>query len=289
METIPFLWTNDDVSVGKSDQLRRQMNFLSEFGVCGTFFVVPIGGEQSIADDAELLDTIAEGRDQGHEFHQHGTRHTPFECGVPETWMLDFSPEVRRRYDDERLQIEQKHSFESLVRMLEEGRGVWREAFGVDPVGFRPGWGAFCGELYRALDALGYEWVSSRIAGITSWLWNQGEWDAPEGLRECVEWRPYEIFGTSVWEVPMTGGDYAFHVPHNEEKISAMVDLAMREFEFCREQGVPFVMVSHWHGLARNEDSGYAVHRKLLPKILESGYARPVTISQMLQEQSGTK
>lgn len=281
MRTIPFAWTNDDISVGQSEQLQRQLDFLDEFGVRGTFFVVPISGEQTIADDPELLATIAGAREEGHEFCQHGTRHTPFECGVPETWMLDFSPEVRRRYDEERLQIERGHTFEAQVRMLEEGRRAWREAFGEDSAGFRSGWGAFCGALYRALDALGYEWVSSRMPETTSWLWNQGLWDAPEGLRECIEWAPHTIPGTSVVEIPITGGDYAFRVPHDPEKIDAMVELAMREFGFCREQGVPFVMVCHWHGLARNDDSGYAVHRRLLPRIMDNG-AECVTLSEIL-------
>ena len=185
--------------------------------------------------------------------------------------MMDFSPDVRRRYDEERLAIERKHTLEALVRMLEEGRRVWRRAFGEDSAGFRPGWGAFCGALYQALDVLGYRWVSSRMVETASWLWNQGEWDAPGGLRDCLPWKPFQVVGTSVWEIPMTGGDYAFRVPNDEEKIKAMADLAIHEFGLCQERGVPFVMVCHWHGLARNDDSGYAVHRRLLPRILDAG------------------
>jgi len=281
MDRIPFLWTNDDIGAGQSEKLLRQLEFLAEYGIPGTFFVVPFRGERSLGDDAELLETIAHAREKGHEFYQHGTRHEAFECGVPETWMLDFSPEVRRRYDEQRLEIERYHTFEALARMLEEGRRVWRDAFGEDSPGFRPGWGAFCGTLYRALDALGYRWVSSRIVGPASWLWNQGLWDAPRGLRECIPWAPHVIQDTSLWEIPMTGGDYAFKVPNEPEKVEAMVELGVSEFEFCHQQGVPFVMVCHWHGLERNQDSGYAVHRRLLPRIIESGKAKFVAMSEL--------
>ena len=96
MKKTAFLWTNDDIGFGKADKLRRQLEFLDELGIPGTFFVVPIMGGKTLADDAELVDVISRAREQGHDFHQHGTRHGPFECGVPETWMLDFSPDVWR-------------------------------------------------------------------------------------------------------------------------------------------------------------------------------------------------
>ena len=287
MHAIPFLWTNDDIGVGQAPQLRRQLAFLDEFGVRATFFVIPMRQGRALADDPELIEMMTEAREQGHEFHQHGTRHDPFECGVPETWMLDFSPDVRRRYDEQRLDIEKQHSFEAMVRTIDEGRRLWREAFGDDSPGFRPGWGAFTGTLYRALDALGYRWVSSRIVGLTSWLWNQGRWDVSMGLRECLAWAPHIVPGTSLWEIPMTGGDYAFSVPNVPERIGAMVELAVREFDFCREHGVPFVMVSHWHGLERNDASGYEVHRRLLSRIRESGKAEFCTVSQLALEDVG--
>jgi len=283
MERTPFLWTNDDISVGQSAQLRRQLDFLEEVGIPGTFFVVPCSRGTTIDQERELLDLIASARRQGHEFYQHGTRHTPFECGVPETWMLDFSPKVRQQYDEERLEIEKGHTLEAFVRMLAEGRHIWLRAFGEESVGFRPGWGAFHTNFYRALDVLGYRWVSSRIVGTASWLWNQGRWDAPMSFRESLPMKPGLVPGTDVLEIPMTGGDYAFSVPNTREKIDAMVELGVREFGYCHERGLPFVMVCHWHGLERNENSGYAVHRLLLPRIKESGKAEFTTMSRLYE------
>ena len=84
----------------------------------------------------------------------------------------------------------------------------------------------------------------------------------------------------SLWEYPI-GGDYAFRVPHEEDKIQAMVELGWREFQYCHERKAPFLLVSHWHGLEHNEGSGYAVHERLLPRILKSGMAEPMNFSQL--------
>lgn len=283
-DKIPFVWSTDDISPGLAPELGRQLEFLDSLGIPGTFFVVPFRSTDTIDGDEELLSMMRNARERGHEFQQHGTRHDAFECGVPETWMLDFSPPTRRRFDEDRLEIEKGHTLEALTRMLDEGRRVWRAAFGEDPTGFRPGWGAFCGNFYRALDALGYRWVSSRVVSTTSWLWNQGLWDAPMEFRENVPWKPERLPDSALWEIPMSGGDYAFKVPNKPEKIEAMVDLGFREFEKCREQGIPFVMVCHWHGLERNDNSGYEVHRRLLPRIAESGNAEFMTLSALVDK-----
>ena len=92
MKKIAVLWTNDDITTGQAEHLGRQIEWLEEFGIPGTFFVVPIRSIGPIDEDEDLVSLIRSARKGGHEFHQHGTRHGPFECGVPETWMLDFSP-----------------------------------------------------------------------------------------------------------------------------------------------------------------------------------------------------
>lgn len=289
MKQIPFLWSNDDIGHGQAPQLKRQLDFLAQFGIPGTFFLVPKSSAGTLDGDPELLRLIESARGQGHEFYQHGYLHTAFECGVPATWMLDFAPDVRQRYDDERLAIEAGHTFEAQIRMLEAGQRIWRRAFGEDSAGFRPPWGAFCTNFYRALDALGYQWVSSRLPCAASWRWNQGEWDAPVDFRPAVPAAPCQIEGGGVWELPISGGDYAFHVPHEEERIEAMSNLGMEEFAYCHERGIPFMMVCHWHGLARNDDSGYAVHQRLLPRIIESGKAELMAAGALYQRTQASK
>ena len=290
MSAIPFLWTNDDICYGQVEPLRRQLKFIDRFGIPGTFFVVP-GSDgyprgKTIADDAELLKEIERARGRGHEFYQHGYLHTPFESGVPETWMLDFAPEVRRQYDEQRLEIEKHHTFEALVAMLESGRRIWRRALHEDSPGYRPGWGAFCGNLYRALEVLGYAWVSSTLPSPASWLRNQGQWDAPMNYRAAVPALPHRL--GQLWEYPI-GGDYAFRVPNEPAGIEAMVEQALQEFHYCHGHGWPFLLLSHYHGLENNHHSGYAVHEQLLPRLLRDGCAEPLAMAQLHRRFAGAE
>jgi hypothetical protein len=280
MPAIPLLWTNDDITVGCAQQHRRQLDFLDELGIPGVFFVIPRAREQTIDQDVELMTVIEQSRQRGHEYYQHGHVHTPFESGVPETWMLDFAPEVRRRYDEHRLEIEAQHTLERLVEMIDQGHRIWRTAFGEPSPGYRPGWGAICGNLYRALEALGFAWVSSRITSPTSWLWNQGRWDEPMNFRTAVPAGPVRI-GRLI-EYPI-GGDYAFQVPDAPQRIDAMVDLGLRECQWYHERGLPMLIVSHWHGLERNGGTGYAVHARLLAKLLADGCVQPMGMTGLHQ------
>lgn len=278
MPTVPFVWTNDDIVHGQSDKLRRQLDLIDRHGIPGVFFVIPKSDGKTIDQDPELLRTIDKARAKGHEFYQHGYVHTPFESGVPAIWMLDFAPDVRRQYDTHRLEIEATHSIDALVSMIEKGARIWRAAFHEDSPGYRPGWGAFCGNLYRALGLLGFEWVSGRIPTPTSWLWNQGRWDEPQRFDENVPLAPTRV--GKVIEYPL-GGDFAFTVPNDPAKIRAMADLGYLEFELMHAKGLPFMPVSHWHGLERNGDTGYAVHEQLLPRIVKSGLAEPMGLAEL--------
>ncbi len=299
MPVIPVLWTNDDILWGRLEQHQRQLAFLARHEIPGNFFLVPKAGEYTLDMDAPLLKLMEASRSHGHEYHQHGYVHDAFECGVPELWMLDFSPPTRARYDNERFKIEAVHTFEALVEMLEKGQKIWRKAFGESSTGFRPGWGAYCTNLYRALATLGYDWVSSRIPWPTSWIWNQQRWDEPATFRAEVPITPQNLFG--VREYPL-GGDYAFRVPNSETRINAMVDLAMEEFGRYVQAGAPFVICSHWHGLEFPGDNeagctkldtgtGYAVHDRLINQLKASGQAQFMNFTQLLaweQQQQAT-
>jgi len=282
-DRVPFLWSNDDVTFGTAEPMQRQIEFLDRFGITGVFFVIP-HNVKPITEDAALMKVIEQARGKGHEFYQHGYIHTPFESGVPELWMLAFSEQVARDYDEQRLEIEKQHTLEAMVRMIASGAAIWREAFGEPSPGYRPGWGAFCTNLYRALDAMGFDWVSSRIPCPTSWLFNQGKFDEPVRFRESVPTAPQRM-GDRLWEYPIAG-DYAFTVPNEPDKIDAMVDLAMQEYEHYRTVGAPMMMVSHWHGLERNGDSGYAIHEKLLPKLLDAGI-EPMGMAELHRRTAG--
>ena len=284
----PVVWTNDDISVGGADAHRRQLAFLNELGIPGVFFIIPEADGKTIDQDVELMHLIEASRDKGHEYYQHGHVHTPYESGIPELWMLAFAPGVMAEYDERRLEIEAGHTFEAMVEMIDKGRRIWRRAFAEDSPGYRPGWGAFCTNMYRALATLGFDWVSARMPCNTSWLWSQLKWDAPIDFRDAVPTRPHVVEG--ILEMPIAG-DYAFHVPNKVERIDAMVGLGMDEFEIYAQRQDPMLIVSHWHGLQRpgadegapalESGTGYEVHKKLMPKLLADDRAEFCRMSEL--------
>ncbi|MEO6052436.1 MAG: DUF2334 domain-containing protein [Chthoniobacterales bacterium] len=289
---LPVVWTNDDIAFGKAVQFRRHLDFVNRHGIPGVFFVIPDDrGAGTLDQDKELVDLMRGAMQEGHEFYQHGYRHHAFECGIPEQDMLYVDPMARKQLDEERESIEAQHTLEAQVEMLVAGQRIWKKVFGEDSPGFRPGWGAYCMNLYRALAILGYEWVSARIPCMTSWLRNAGRWDEPINFRDAVPTRPQRL-SQGILEIPMAG-DYAFQVPNDPEKIDSMVDLGLQELQVYIERRHPMLILSHYHGLEYSGTTspdltplpggtGYAVHEKLVPAILSSGEARFVGMRELL-------
>lgn len=281
----PVVWTNDDILYGRSAELRRQLEFLDRHGIPGVFFVIPrCIGHGDLDQDKELLSLIESARNKGHEFYQHGFIHSAFECGIPNLAMFNLDARAAALFDTDRDHVESLHTLEALVEMLENGQKIWRRAFGEDSVGFRPGWGSYCGNLYKALHVLGYQWISSQIPSMTCYLQRYGQDIAflePQSPEATLQFGPHKL-RQGVWEFPI-GPEVAWRVPNDPAKMSAMVDLGMRHFEALRNRNEPMLMVSHHHGLSFSGEvegcppldsgTGYAVHDKFLPKLLASGNA----------------
>jgi hypothetical protein len=278
MSTIPFVWSNDDICFGRHAELQRELAFIERFGITGVFFLIP-RQHGDLDQDSDLLRTVEKARGKGHEFYQHGFMHTAFECGVPDTFMMQFSQRTLDEYDIRREQIEADHTLESQVRMLNSGQAIWRRAFHEESVGFRPGWGAFCTNFYRALSALNYQWTSSRIASSTVRKWNQGDWDAPMTFREDIPLSAHKVHG--VIEHTITSGDYSYQVPDEPRRIEAMVNLALHDLDYLHKRHAPMILTTHWHGLERNGGTGYAVQEKLIPALLATGKIEPMGMAEL--------
>jgi peptidoglycan/xylan/chitin deacetylase (PgdA/CDA1 family) len=273
---IPVVWTNDDIGAGNEPQLRRQLEMLDRHGIPGVFFVIPCNENGDLDKDEALLRLIAEARKNGHEFHQHGYKHFCFECGVPVLDMFHLDPWAKNLYDTDRDSIEALHTLEALVEMLSNGQRIWLRAFGELPVGFRPGWGSYCGNLYKALKMLGYQWVSSRVPSGTSYAQMYG---APIEFYPGVQVGPH-LLKQGIWEFPI-GPEVAWRIPNDPQLIDAMVDLGVRHFQALQEKKEPMLIVSHFHGLefagniggkeAHPGGTGYQVHEKYLPWLIANG------------------
>lgn len=273
MSKIPFLWTNDDISCGGSEAMSRQLEFLSRFDLKGTFFVVPIPkGERPLTDDPKLIDLLKQAAADGHEMHQHSVTHECIENGTADLRMYDLmGDQAKMIYSRDRLLWERLWQVDALEAHIGWGRQIWIDAFGEGSPGYRPGCGSFCGNMYRALENLGFKWSSSRLVSLTGWQWAFERYDYPIALEEPK--RPYR-HGKLI-EFPIID-DVAFRLPR--EKVDDFVELGWRLWELCVAEQVPFTLVCHPGPLAREDGVGYAVHEKLLPRILASGHAEPMTM-----------
>jgi len=282
----PVVWTNDDISVGDEPHLRRQLELLDTYGVPGVFFVIPSNRLGDLDEDEPLLSLIEEAKKRGHEFYQHGYKHFAFECGVPHLDMFLLDKKARTLFDANRDAVEALHTMEALVEMLENGHRIWRKAFGESSEGFRPGWGSYCGNLYKALHILGYKWVSSKIPSMTTYLQAYGQ---AIHFYEGMKTGPHQL-QQGIWEFPI-GPEIAWRVPNDPQKIDAMVDLGVRHFQAMHERGEPTLLLSHYHGLDYHGDvdgneadptgTGYAVHAAFIPRLQAGNQAEFIGMKEL--------
>jgi hypothetical protein len=280
LSKIPYVWTNDDISYGNSVELQELFDFLDRFSIRGTFFVIPKNADlKPISEDHELIKVLKGGLEKKHEFHQHGYIHTPFESGVPDCRILDLAPSVKKSFSTNRFEIEASHELPKLIQMLESGIEIWEKVFGDQSKGYRPGWGAFCGNLYKALEQCGFDWVSARFQIWTSYLMVQGikvplEFDTEQH-------GPYNL--GKMCELPMNGEyiDKFGNLPKLESDLP--IQVGFDEFMLCVQEQIPFVQLCHPPRMKKEKGNGFEIQSKLIPKILESGYAEPMTMNQAFE------
>lgn len=277
MRPATIVWTNDDIKAGKSENLRRMIQFCDRFGIPGTFFIIPNAG-RPVSTDAEMLRVVDDGRARGHEFQPHGYRHTAFECGIPPLMYLLNNEKERDYFDANRFEVEKRHSLEGQLKTLEAARREWRAAFSEEPDGFRPPWASVCGNLYKALAVLCFRWSSGRVHGMAWKFRTDGDLEHPPRYFDNTPPGPHVISGIS--EYPMAA-DYAMNIPYERRRLDAMVELAEMDFEYYSGRGLPFNICSHWFGLEHEGGAGYRIHEILLERLMKRPGVRFATISQL--------
>jgi hypothetical protein len=118
---------------------------------------------------------------------------------------------------------------------------------------------------------------------MTSWCWNSGDFSYPDKVLP-VGYGPFRI--GKLIEYPIAG-DYGFRVKRKD--IKKFAELGWAQFQACRKLGVPFNLVSHWHGLEFENGTGYAVHEILLKRLKKSGQAEFMTLGEYHERARKTK
>ncbi len=279
---IPFIWTNDDIEFGRAKHLKTMLDFLKQFNVPGSFAIVPIkitDRPNYIYEDKELCDVCAEAIEDGHELFQHSVTHICVENGLADIRM--YAPhlmgyESAKEHSRRRLYYERFWQEDTIADQIKWGKETWEKTFGKSSFGYRPGCGCFSIGMFQALEKLGFKWTSATdLVSFTGWMWiSEKEKDYPFEMTPPV--RGYKKYNEII-EIPALD-DISFKVKAGDEE--KFINLGWRQWEECLKNNWPYVMVSHWHGLEHNNNTGYKIHRILLDKILNTGQAEPITLSQ---------
>jgi peptidoglycan/xylan/chitin deacetylase (PgdA/CDA1 family) len=281
IEKIPLIWSNDDIRCGLKQSMQRQLDFLSNLGIPGTFFVVPCwvlknedNRVQRLTEDPPLIDLLQSATRAGHDVVQHSTTHVCYENGLADMRMFDLMGEQTRiNFSKHRFVLERLWQLDAMEAQIGWGLSIWKEAFGHRSQGYRPGCGAFCGNMYRALENLGFSWCSARLVSMTGWMWAANrndypfQWDGP--ARPFLQGR--------ITEFPILD-DVAFRIPR--ARGDRFVELGWQHWQECLRRRAPFILVSHFFGLEHDEGAGFEIHDKLLRRILATGQAQPLTMSE---------
>ncbi len=280
--TIPLIWTNDDVGIGNAKNLMKILKFLKQFAIPASFAIVPIRIKERpeyIYEDVELRKAFDEALADGHELFQHSVNHACVENGLADIRM--YAPHLMgyksaKEHSRKRIYYERYWREDAITEHIAWGKEVWEKTFGQASIGYRPGCGCFSLGMFAALEKLGFEWTSATdIVSFTGWMWiSEKENDYPFEMTTPV--RGYKKYNDII-EIPGLD-DISFKVKSGDEQ--RFIELGWQQWQECVKNNWPYVMISHWHGLERNEETGYKIHRILLERILSTNQAEPITLTQ---------
>jgi peptidoglycan/xylan/chitin deacetylase (PgdA/CDA1 family) len=261
-----FCLTVDDVCYeGYSSEahLVNLLHFFQELGVRSTFFTVPLAQGIPLGQRPGYVEILKQAREEGHEVAHHGLEHDRFEFGIPPPMIMGMAHEgpARERLSRERDAIEAALEVPPIRERLVKGRRLLENALEMDIVGFRAPCLAICDNLFKALDAEGYLYDSSRHLEEAGWdILNEKKPLQPRPItREIYDSLQYP---GKLRSFPLTT-EYTWYLPWKSFEVT--LDLAKHDFMASMEAGIPFVTLSHVSPIQEGEGgSGFEFYRRLL-------------------------
>ncbi len=275
-----FALTNDDAGSGEPALFAELLDFLSVQRVPATFFVEPAAGGVPLTEKPEWLQLLHRALAEGHELQLHGYHHGVFEFGVPPGFMLDIIPEARERWRRESEAVRAEHTLEILNDKIARGREIFRQAFGVDPAGFRSGCLAIGDDMYRALAGHGFRWSSNLVVNPMGWRYINRDYDAGEPWQPDIPPHPFP-YKAGLIEVPILS-EYTWYLrPEDEERHYALI---RADFDRVRREGGAFLSLSHFYAMTGEWRTGLRVYERLFAHARAQGAVRFCTVGQLLAQ-----
>jgi peptidoglycan/xylan/chitin deacetylase (PgdA/CDA1 family) len=256
-------WEGEGPGYSSVEHLAGLLRFFKEIDVRATFFAVPRADGIPLVDKPGYVQLLKQALEEGHAVGQHGLVHDRFETGIPPQMILDLSHEgpARERLARDRKAIEASHSVANLRGVVATGRRILEEPLGIKIQGFRAGAGSVCDNLFRALEAEGFRYDSSR------WVQEAG-WDiindkTPIVPRPITRERFDSLQGPGKLRCFPLTTDYTWYLPRKKWDIT--MELARHDFDDCQRVGIPFVPVCHVSPVFQCEDDlGLEFYRRLM-------------------------
>lgn len=270
------VFTNDDAGMQEPELFAELLDFLAVQEVPATFFTVPSAEGRPLDEKPRWMELLYRAVDQGHELQQHGWIHTPFEFGVPPP--IVRQPERRAKWLRRRSRSAADHSYEALIRRLDQGRSVLQRSLGYTPLGFRSPYLATCDNMYRALHDLGFQWSSNQVINPMGWRYIDRDFDAGDDWDVDVPAHPYQ-HSSGIVEVPMHS-EYTWFL--DDSDIERHFQLARSDFDRAQHGEGVFVVLSHYYALTGRWAAGMRVYERLFDHVRQHGNARFVTLSDLI-------
>jgi peptidoglycan/xylan/chitin deacetylase (PgdA/CDA1 family) len=279
-ETL-LAFTNDDAGMQEPERFAELLDFLAQQEVPATLFVVPAAGDRPLSQVPRWVALLNRALAEGHDLQVHGLTHrSAFEFGVPPSFILDIMPEQKAQWERAPARFRADHSYAVLAEKLTRGREILIETFGCTPRGFRSPCLSVCDNLYRALHDLGFQWSSNQVVNPAGWHYIERRYDTAEPWQPEVPPRPHR-HPSGVIEAPMCS-EYSWYL--TDADVQRHFQLARDDFDRCRANGDPFVVLSHYFAMTGKWSAGLRVYERLFAHARAQGSVRFATLSELIAQ-----
>lgn len=275
---LQVVWTCDDFGTDESaEYVRPIVTMLDRAGCKGVLMVIPFHQDTPLYQRPALCRVLEEALAGGHELAMHGYTHYGFEFGIVPDFLIGRDPKTIAEYEQNREKIHAMHTMEKMAERLEKGIRVWEKTFSVKPKVFRSPFASLHENLFPSLAAAGFRCDSSHIVNPT--LWRYADLVPP---RQPIEnrWRdecspvPFEIH-PGLMEFPLMG-DYTLRI--TDDDIPFLLSVARQDSARCESLGAPFVILSHWFCMPKNNGAAYRFWESMFEHWSERDDVRYVTL-----------
>src|SRR5262245_17208813 len=197
--------------------------------------------------------------------------------------MLDIIPDAKARWQSNPGSVTVNHTYAILRDKLEQGRAILERTFGYTPRGFRSPCLGVCDNLYTALHDLDFAWSTNQVINPMGWRYINRDYAAGEPWTAGLPPHPYR-HPSGIIEAPMHS-EYSWFLETGD--VDRHFALAKADFDRARQNGHPFVALSHYYAMTGQWATGLRLYERLFDYARSQGNVRFLTLGQLVRHPNG--